>query len=230
MSMSGLTSNELLPIGKAIDIVSIYDINVVMEKIDVLLKNLFDSAQLQTSDISELDSAITKLKTDETRLTSDLYTAVNNIDNLDTRVTNANILIEQHEKDIEAINSTIMNAGGDPVKLLKTKRVSGKGIVGISSDSMREIDELLLLSNSTVFYADIPKQQVEVNGNTRNLFLIGIIPTTTQSGDWIEFKQTTPVASTVDHYTYKFIYHHDVPSVEKYYIYPSKMVFTLLLT
>lgn len=88
MSMTGNTTNGLLPIGLGSDNVSIFDINAICETIDSLIKALQVTDASNTETITSLTNSISELSTALTNLTSQVTTNTNNISTNASNITN----------------------------------------------------------------------------------------------------------------------------------------------
>lgn len=88
MSMTGLTTNGLLPIGQGSDSVSIFDINVLAEKIDSLIYELQNKDELSAEDITEINSTIQTLSSTLNSLSQSVTLNTTNLQNVSTLLSN----------------------------------------------------------------------------------------------------------------------------------------------
>lgn len=107
MSMTGKTTNELLPIGLSSDTVSIFDLNPIMEKLDSLIHTLQTNDSLTASDIESINSSITELTTKLTTVTQTASTNATNLSSL--------------QNSINALNTTLANHFANEMKTVTVK-------------------------------------------------------------------------------------------------------------
>lgn len=90
MSMTGLTTNELLPVGKNTDVVSIFDVNTICEKVDELVHELQSKDTLTSTDIEQIQTKLTDLTTKLTTVTQTASTNATNVSALQNSISSLN--------------------------------------------------------------------------------------------------------------------------------------------
>lgn len=90
MSMTGKTSNELFPVGQNTDTVSIFDINVITEKADMLIHELQGKDSLTASELEEVKTKLTQLTQGLTTVTQTAGTNATNIASLQNSIDSLN--------------------------------------------------------------------------------------------------------------------------------------------
>lgn len=133
MSMTGKTTNELLPIGLGTDVVSIFDINPICEKIDNLINELQTKENVDATDITALKQSVTTLTQSVTEATQTASTNASAILQLQSSINGLTTALENYLK-ISELSSKLTTATCS----VKTVTIAGNDTANVEIDVTKE--------------------------------------------------------------------------------------------
>lgn len=165
MSMTGKTTNELLPIGLGTDAVSIFDINTICEKIDNLINELQTKENVDASDIATLKQNVTTLTQSVTEATQTASTNASSILQLQTSVNSLTSALESYLKTSE-LSKKIVIGGSTSETFAVNKDATTQIEIDIAKNGYTVLGSVGVATSS----GNLVVSKVEASGSTNKAY------------------------------------------------------------